>query len=254
MIRYIPGTIPGLEGIQQIAIIDGDTHIGKWVEESGRLDHDQNALPRIGALIKPDMVVYDVGAFIGDHTAFYASKAARVFAFECNPEAFRCLKSNVTEKLHNATACLVAIGDDVSGGVLQSETNAGASFLWSEATNIHSVPGNVSTSLDFLRITWAMLYPHLIKLDIEGWEVRALRGARETITCCHPIIVCEVNAGALQRAGTSPGELYVLLSNYGYTMRDLFTDEPWNINDTRPQFDVVCEFKKMYTTGLDLVL
>lgn len=238
MIRYVPGTIPGLEGIQQIAIIDGDTHIGKWVEESGRLDHDQSALPRIGALIKPSDVVYDVGAFIGDHTAFYASKVAKdgiVVVFEANSDAWECLTAN-TRDLENVACFFGPVGDGATRGIMKTSTNAGASFF--EGYN----GGNRSERIDFL-VAAGVRPPNLIKLDIEGWEVRALRGARETIAKHHPTIVCEVNAGALLRAGTSPAELHALLTSYGYTMRDLFTDEPWEPEDARPQFDIVAEYR-----------
>jgi hypothetical protein len=36
-----------------IAVIEGDTHISKWVEQSGSLDHDQNTLPLPGSLMTP---------------------------------------------------------------------------------------------------------------------------------------------------------------------------------------------------------
>ena len=47
------------------AIIDGDTHISKWVEETGRLDHDISAIPIILSHIPKDGIVFDVGANIG---------------------------------------------------------------------------------------------------------------------------------------------------------------------------------------------
>lgn len=82
--------------------------------------------------------------------------------------------------------------------------------------------------------------PTLIKLDIEGWEVRALRGAKRTLREHHPIIVCEVNRHALERAGTSAAELHETLWLAGYhDMRDIFTEERWEPSDQRPQFDIV---------------
>lgn len=71
--NMLDGTsVPGLRTTRMGHwIIDGDTHISKWVEETGRLGHDQDLLPRILKLIRPGDVVVDVGAFIGDHTFDY---------------------------------------------------------------------------------------------------------------------------------------------------------------------------------------
>lgn len=237
MIRYVPGTIPGLEGIQQIAILDGDTHIGRWIEESGRLDHDQNALPRILPLIAEDAMVLDVGSFIGDHSAAYAAKARNgsVLAIEAALDAFECLEAN-TSKLGNVLLMLSAIGDGEKTAQWGfDEPNKGARAL--KRLSTPSIYSFRTFRIDDLGVA-----TDFIKLDIEGWEVRALRGAEQTIKRCRPTIVCEVNAGALLRTGTSAAELHALLTSYGYEMRDLFTDEKWAPNDERPQFDVVARF------------
>ena len=59
------------------AIIEGDTHLGKWAEESGRLDHDQSALPQVLPFIPIGGIVIDIGANIG-----YYSLVAQ--AFKCS--------------------------------------------------------------------------------------------------------------------------------------------------------------------------
>ena len=57
-----------------IAILENDTHISKWVEESGKLDHDQNDIPLILKYINEGDTVVDCGAFIGDHTIAYLNR------------------------------------------------------------------------------------------------------------------------------------------------------------------------------------
>ena len=47
-----------------IAVIEGDSHISMWVEQSGRLDHDTYALPIILDHIPEGGIVVDGGAFI----------------------------------------------------------------------------------------------------------------------------------------------------------------------------------------------
>lgn len=54
-------------------VLADDTHLSKWVEEHGRLDHDE-AIASIVEHIPQGGVVVDAGASLGDHTIAYARK------------------------------------------------------------------------------------------------------------------------------------------------------------------------------------
>jgi FkbM family methyltransferase len=203
----------------EAAVIEGDSHISKWVQESGRLDHDQSALPRILALIKPGDVVVDGGAFIGDHTVAYAravGEAGRVFAFEPNPTAFECLRFN-TGLLKNVTCFNYGLSDVFAEIRLHGSENAGATYAEYD---------DADPDTDVARIDRFVIglddRVDLIKLDIEGFEVRALKGAAETIRRCRPYLVVEVNEGALNRQGSTGAELLDLIRSYGYSVENLY--------------------------------
>ncbi len=63
--------------INNIAVIEGDEYLSKWVIDSGRLDHDQNSLPIILAYIKEGYTVIDAGANIGSHALAYDCLCSR---------------------------------------------------------------------------------------------------------------------------------------------------------------------------------
>lgn len=56
----------------------------------------------------------------------------------------------------------------------------------------------------------------LIKIDVEGAELRTIRGARETIRQYKPFILFELNPLTMSAAGWRPEEIFALLSELGY--------------------------------------
>lgn len=203
-------------------VIDGDTHISKWVEESGRLDHDQSVLPLLESYL--DGVVVDVGAFIGDHTINYARRARVVHAFEPNPEAFECLRRNL-RAFDNVLTYQAGLGSASGAGSLLLNANAGMAAL---------VPGNdiPILALDSLGLSGVTF----LKIDAEGWECEVLEGARDTIARCRPVMLVEVNESALKAQGRSPAELLVRIETLRYTLRNVYEGEPMR----GPQYDVLC--------------
>jgi hypothetical protein len=65
---------------------------------------------------------------------------------------------------------------------------------------------------------------HLIKIDIEGNEMHALRGARKLIGRDRPAIIAELNATCLARDGAKPNDVIELLTASGYSVRFLDSD------------------------------
>jgi FkbM family methyltransferase len=203
-------------------VIDGDTHISRWVEESGRLDHDQNMLP----LTLPYLTgtVIDVGAFIGDHTVFYAQHGPSVLAFEPSQEAFTCLCRNI-EELNNVRAFRVGLGASPGNAAVIQNANAGMAAL----VDGGDVPIVTLDSLNLSDVSF-------IKIDAEGWECDVLEGARETIARCRPAMLIEVNDSALRARGRKPGELIVKIEGMRYRMRNIYHDQPMQ----GPQYDALC--------------
>lgn len=212
-----------------IAVIEGDTHISKWVEETGRLDHDQNTLPRILKFIKPGDTVIDCGAFIGDHTIAYSEKVGGfgyVIGIESNPEAYECLKYNLSKAA--STTCFInnAVSDvSESGLVIVPNENAGASSV--------SIGNSIYTmTIDSLKLAKC----NLIKMDIEGFEVKALNGARETIKKFRPYLVIEINEEALNKQGNTPQDIFNFLKEMDYIYCNIY---PGQLPEG-PQYDIIC--------------
>jgi len=66
--------------------------------------------------------------------------------------------------------------------------------------------------------------PRLIKLDIEGAEEFALRGAQKHLVNHVPYIVCELNLPALKGLGSTQESLRKFMRDWGYSTFILFRD------------------------------
>jgi len=75
--------------------------------------------------------------------------------------------------------------------------------------------------------------PALIKIDVEGAEVKAIRGAVATLERHRPHVVFEHGQGGADLYGSSSGELYDLLQGAGLRIFDLEGNGPY----TRSQFE-----------------
>lgn len=216
-----------------VAILDGDTHISKWVLESRSLRIAEPFIKPFAKHMRPGQSIVDAGAMIGDHTLIYSewvSDGGQVYAFEPNPDAFECLEYNMRGKTH--VHCFNhGLADSSSVYGLNLDPNVGASHM-SEGG---SVPVSVRP-LDELGL------PPIgfMKIDVEGFETRLLQGAANTINKYRPVILSEVNHGALERAGTTAKDLLALLKTFGYQISITQGNCTW----LSPQYDILCIPKK----------
>lgn len=214
-----------------IAVIENDGWISKWVEQHGRLDHDRYLLDQIVPLIPEGGIAIDTGANIGSHTVAYAERAGAVYAIEANPEAYECLMHN-TEEVLNVYRLKYALSDTVGVAYIRRDpNNPGASYLGETGTSSDAIP---CSTLDRLFTTEKIDF---IKLDIEGYEYKALLGARGILERCKPVIVCEINKGALARNNHSWTDINnLLVEEMGY--KQPYTIPP-NMSERDLQFDAV---------------
>lgn len=217
------------------AIIETDTHIGKWVEESGRLDHDQNMLPFILPLLKIGDIIIDAGANIGSHTIAYAravGETGKVLAFEPNPRAYECLLYNMNP-FPWVSCFLSGLGDSMAWHSVNQHENAGMAWLNSASSGKDVV---ITNTID--RIIFQNDYKRLnyIKIDCEGFEVEILEGGKDAIEKYKPLMLIEINRGALARRGFDESVIFKLLTLWGYAYSNVYPGQPM----AGEQYDILC--------------
>lgn len=212
-----------------IAIIERDTYYSKWVVEHSTLEIALAELLPLRRYVPRGSCVVDVGANIGCHTVTYANWVGTdgvVVAFEPVLESFNCLEHNVKD-LPQVMTVNAALSDTESyRDIHVPPENLGASCLTDDEGPI------ITVLLDDFHLRNVSF----IKIDVEGYEVKVLRGAVKTILEWRPVMLIEVNRGALARYGSTAEELRYLIESSGYSTQ--ITDDriPWS----DPQFDILC--------------
>lgn len=155
-------------------------------------------------LIKPGATVWDVGANIGLFTfpaAFLAGSHGRVIAVE--PDTF-CVdlmyKSCNLRKSQRAKVDILplAISDQLSISELCiAKRGRSANFLSGSSGSTQT--GGVRELRKVMTVTldWLLNYfpaPNVLKIDVEGFEDRVLKGALTLLREARPCILCEVSA------------------------------------------------------------
>lgn len=142
-----------------------------------------------GVINMENSTVVDVGANIGNHSLYFVKecKANKVIAFEPIKETFKILKKNIeiNELKGRIIPYNCGIGDKNINGFANgyNMANIGATSLR------EAMDGNIEIhTLDDFEIEDNIV---LIKIDVEGFEGKVIKGALKTIERCHPIIMLE---------------------------------------------------------------
>lgn len=162
--------------------------------------------------IKEGDTVIDAGAWIGGHTMAYANKVGirgMVYSFEPNPYAFQCLLKN-THQFPNVLSFQLLLGDERGIATFSAKKGWYDSGYMGDNHKIADVP---METLDFANIA-----PNFIKIDVEGCELKVLKGAAKTIEKFRSVMMIEINHAALKRQGDNASAIHAWLwkNKYGY--------------------------------------
>jgi FkbM family methyltransferase len=175
-----------LQLVGNLYVPDGDRH---FVSLGDDIEHYQEG-QRIRALhfVKTWTRAVDLGAHIGIFSRHFAELFEEVLSFEPTVETRQCLERNVPP---NVRIIPYAVGDREETVTFRRHIkNSGASEMVSEDEargpdfeyyTVRMVP------LDSLKLEGV----GLIKIDVQGAELKALIGAADTLRRCKPVVLIE---------------------------------------------------------------
>lgn len=198
----------------RMMVLRGDSVIGRSLRIYGEFAGTE--LDAMLTLLRPGMSVVDVGANIGVHTLAFAAAvgpSGEVTSIEPQRHCFHLLCANTVMNQHQNVNCIRAAAGDVPGScrvpVLSptKRQNFGAFDLSMEPED-----GTLADDVPIVTIDGLNLRKcDFIKVDVEGHEVKVLRGATETIARFRPVFYVEVHSQQTLR------EAQGILGNAGYS-------------------------------------
>ena len=191
--------------------------------------HEIETARQLRKLIQPGMVILDVGAHVGYYTRLFAAltgAAGRVIAFEPHPRTHQVLQANL-RRLPNVTALQVAAAEtdgaaelydylmmsasgslhyDESIAALQQAQMSESDVAPRRQRGFEMQKYRVETAaIDRCLREMNIKQVDLVKMDIEGAEMNALRGMKRTIARSPNLaLMMEYNPQALQAFGHEP--------------------------------------------------
>jgi FkbM family methyltransferase len=179
----------------------------------------------LNVLLRPADSFLDIGANVGRatlHAARCVGPNGRVIAIEPQPEC--CEKIREAARDNNLTHIEVhefAAGDKEE--TLDLMVLGGGTIMAALAIDEHVDRPNVREVIQVSVVPADRLTPSdlpgrlAVKIDVEGFELYALRGLQETIRGYRPTILTEFEPRYLARAGVDAEQLFEFFHNNGYS-------------------------------------
>lgn len=157
--------------------------------------YERRFLRFIDQKLQSKRTMLDIGANIGNHSIYLSSSFEVIHAFDPNPEAVRRLQQNIAvNEIKNIVVHKVGLSEFKSTlpFMVSTDGNLGTSRILDQPTEqsilVETVRG------DEYLLDLGINHIDFIKIDVEGFELDAMKGLVETIERHRPIVAFEYHA------------------------------------------------------------
>jgi FkbM family methyltransferase len=186
-------------------------------------EHCVPELSHLDQWVKRGDVVVDVGAHYGAYTIVLSRLVGAfgsVFAIEPSSHALSVLRRNIgINQLSNVEVIAAGVGEHSATGVLymHSDPSRASLIAFSDGSTLEepikivrlddAIPGDRKVAF--------------IKIDVEGYELLALRGARALLERDRPLVLFELLPAAAVRGGLPAYGVWEFLDGLGYRFKGI---------------------------------
>lgn len=205
---------PLIQNFRGVFLPAHEKHLPEWMNTKNQLvdgkpTYQLDKIRAVLALVPADRrrVAIDIGAHCGLWSVHLAKEFEFVEAFEPLALHRECFNLNLDPR-NNYRLHECALGAEVGTvNIYTAPTSSGDSYV----DGAGDIPLRVLDHLNLSNVD-------LIKLDCEGFELFALRGAVDTLFRCQPVIIVEQKPGKAQKFGLKETEAVTFLESMGYRM------------------------------------
>lgn len=211
-------------------VLKDDPFTSSWIISEHRIDHHdiRPGLEAVWPYVRPGSVVVDAGAHLGCWTIPMlraVGEGGTVISYEPDPEIAECLHLNVSKEIND-------LGRRVSSDIRQcclSDKPASLGFM----RNLDNRGGSGISQyrlerayIEYLEVAVESLdslmaeYPKvdILKLDIEGEELNALKSGANLLDRDHPVMFIEANPHCFESRGQTLEEARSWIEEHGYSV------------------------------------
>lgn len=181
---------------------------------SGTYENDEEKL--IDELLEPGMTAFDIGANFGYYTFRMAKKVkseGNVFAFEPTTWAYDKLLRNaaLNPDIVNVKYIKLGLSDTTGEQVLTLQS----SYRIDKKDNNFTERLKITSLDDFVNVNHIHKID-FIKMDVDGYEGKVIRGSQDVLERFHPIILMELCPTMMEKNQDHLSDLIRILDNLDY--------------------------------------
>ncbi len=199
--------------------VQNATELGRTLDYG----HEMASLAAFLFLLKPDDIVWDIGASVGLFTVHSAARCTQVVAFEPDPPTFVRLKENVALNALSGKVRFEGCAAGEKKGTLELASDGLHGFapvLASGNLGRHRAKVTVPVETIDDLVQAGVAAATVMKMDIEGAEILALRGGRRVLSgSARPrLIFIEMHPQFLPNFGSTSAETERFVEECGYRL------------------------------------